>query len=357
MFSVKEIDKNNSDEIRNYLQIHTECNLSFLQLPSWAKVKSDTWNSKLIIVNQDNKPVSASLLLYKNYGKIKIGYISHGLKLREGLLKTEYYSEYLRSLKKFLLSIIDIIIIEPPFNYQNQEIFTKILGESLRNNGFQPYIEQFNPQYTSIIDLNDTEEKIFSTFKKDTRNLIRNAQKNNLTIEIGNSDKELGSFYSIMKSLENERGYIIRSKKYYKTILDEFSKQNQISIVNILKDGIVLGSSLLIFCNKVAYELYGGTSNEGKKYNVPRFLKWEDIKHAKARDCETYDQCGATITHTKSIQYQYGKFKAEFSSNFIETLPQYISAKNGLLLFLFKAFGVLRHIYSVIYKSLKKIIK
>jgi len=357
MFTIREIDANDTLEIKKYLRFHGLCNLSFLQLPQWGKIKSDNWNFRLIEVLHKDSIVSVSLVLIRKVFGLKIGYISHGLKLINEYFNEKFYSDYIKDLKQFILSQVDILIIEPAFDYGNQQYFNKLLGESLKLNHFEEYIEQFNPQYTNIIDLKLSEEKIFASFKKDTRNLIRSAQKHNLETIIGNTIDDLNNFYKIMQDLAKEKGYLIRSYNYYKRILEELSKENQASIVTIKLGNKILGSSFLIFCNDVAYELYGGTNNEGKNFNVPRYLKWEDIKYAKRLGYSVYDQCGATLTHTKSIQYQYGKFKAEFSQNFLEALPQHIVAKNNFVKLYFKIMTLVRQIYSKSIKTLKKVFK
>ena len=173
------------------------------------------------------------------------------------------------------------VIIEPSFAPQTPH-------------DYRPLKSPFIPTKTLILDLRQTEEKIFASFSKNKRRDIRIAEKNHLVIKEGSPQ----DFVRLKKkTLWKKRILPLGTEREVLPLVKAFGGKSKILVVypsearqfGGAKEGLPLAGTLLLFHNKTAYYWQAAATNTGKKFMAPTLLLWEAIKLAKKKGCEVFD--------------------------------------------------------------------
>jgi len=132
---------------------------------------------------------------------------------------------------------------------------------------------------TIQIDLTQSEKKILSQMKKDTRYSIRKAEEQALQII---KSTHLEKFHQAWKKSVGWQRYIpsIKTLRRLKKALGE-------KAVFLLASS--LGGTIILFTDKTAYYYYAFTSKEGRKKLTQYLLVWEAIMLAKKHGCKIFD--------------------------------------------------------------------
>lgn len=132
---------------------------------------------------------------------------------------------------------------------------------------------------TIQLDLTQSEKKILSQMKKDTRYGIRKAKKEDIKIQ---RYKDINCFHQAWKKSVGWRKYV-PSLKTLKKLKKAFGEK----AIFLLAPS--LGSTVILLTDKTAYYYYAFTSKEGRKKFAQYLLVWEAIKLAKKRGCKIFD--------------------------------------------------------------------
>lgn len=209
-----------------------------IQDPRWAKVKKD-WNYQYVGVEENQKIIATALIL-KRKG---IWTIHRGPLMdyqNEDVLRY-LLTNVLKISKKQRAKIINIntnspLRIDTIKNFQENPT-TKIENEKILNifnelkfsySGLTKSMDEtIQPRFEAIKYLNT--DDLLNSFSKDTRRLIRDADKKNVEIKQG-SLKLLDDFVSLIQSTETRKGIRLRNKDYFKDILDNFGEDSILTL-------------------------------------------------------------------------------------------------------------------------------
>lgn len=197
---------------------------------------------------------------------------------------------------------------------------SKEIREQLGHWGYQLSPSPFLPTKTLQLDLTQSEEKIFSQFKKDCRYEIRRAKKNNLKIfiiksrgepvQFLRSEKEsflhrkklltgdlsgssILTFISLWQHHAFRRGFWLSLKKEIRTIYEVFGKNA--FLVMIYRSNEVnhqtkpLAGALIVVSDKVVYYCYAASTPAGRQLSAPYLVVWEAVKEAKKQGGRLFD--------------------------------------------------------------------
>lgn len=216
-------------------------------------------------------------------------------------------------IKRFPLigSLIKIQRIEPPILFDKIETLAKkhhafqiIIELSLPHfppsqpdplptshpHNYRPLKSPFIPTKTLILDLKQTEKKIFASFSKNKRRDIRIAEKNHLVIKEGSPQ----DFVQLKKkTLWKKRILPLGTEREVLPLVKAFGDKYKIIVaypsttLDNRQDPVA--GTLLLFHNKTAYYWQAAATEKGKKLLAPTILLWEAIKLAKRKGCATFD--------------------------------------------------------------------
>jgi FemAB-related protein (PEP-CTERM system-associated) len=200
----------------------------------------------------------------------------------------------------------------------------------LRNRTEETLDERFHTKelYVSFDrELPGNEDALMKSFPRDTRYMVRKAQKAGLRTELGNHQVDaLHEIYAI--SVRN-LGTPVFARKHFRNIVDAFGEQLEIT-------GIYLGSKMIAgvmsfkFGNWIV-PYYSGSTEESKKTAANNFLYWEVMKNAMAAGMTHFDfgrskvNTGAWFFKTQwsmtehKLPYRYFLVKRKEMPNFSPT--------------------------------------
>lgn len=228
----------------------------------WSKVKSD-WDNTLVGLYKDNKLVAASLLLIKKFPfNLKMIYSPKGFLIDYTNLDdlkafTDGIKKYAKKIKAFIVKIDPLIALTEeyfdtltsndtkvsPKNYSND---SKIKMENLEkcgyiHGGFKKNIGAYiQPRFNmaiSLIDENNknlTEKELLNSFKRNAKRYHGEFQeKRGVSFICVHDNSYIDDFYRIIKSTEDRQGISLRSKDYFKKIMDAFKEDAYMYIARI----------------------------------------------------------------------------------------------------------------------------
>jgi lipid II:glycine glycyltransferase (peptidoglycan interpeptide bridge formation enzyme) len=186
--------------------------------------------------------------------------------------------------------------IEPPI------LDDPAISQRLQGYRFRPSHYTNHPRATLILDLTRDLEDIQKQMRKKTRQYIRRAAREGVTVRIGRSG-DLPTFCDLMQATGRERQFASRSRDYYTHEWQIFADVKQaVLLMAFYQDQLLAVRSVYRFENHAA-EFHAGSSGELAGLRPNYLLMWEAIKWAKAQGCHTYDLWG--------IPYESGRAMCE----------------------------------------------
>lgn len=161
----------------------------------------------------------------------------------------------------------------------------------LRCRGFQPNRYTNQPRATIILDLTQDLDDILKQMSKKTRQYIRRAAREGVTVRVGGC-KDLSAFYDLMQITGQRGEFSPRIRDYYEYEWQTFDSNGQaVLLLAYYQDQLLAGRMAFCFGNRAA-EFHAGSSDEHTGLRPNYLLAWEAIKWAKAQGCRTYDLWG-----------------------------------------------------------------
>lgn len=234
----------------------------------WVNVKSD-WDNTLCALYKDDKIVATGLLLIKTFPmNLKMIYSPKGFLIdytnKEYLEEfTKGVKEYAKKIKAFVVKIDPLIAVneeyydtfikksdkESPKNYSiDNELKIKTLKEcGYIHGGFKKNVGAYiQPRFNMAISLIDkdnnllTEKELLSNFKRNAKRYHGEFQdKRGVSFICVHDDSYIDDFYRIIKSTEERQGISLRSKEYFKKIMNAFKKDAYMYIARVNVDKFI----------------------------------------------------------------------------------------------------------------------
>ena len=161
-------------------------------------------------------------------------------------------------------------------------------------------------KYTFLIDLNPSIEQIFANMSQRARNMIRKAEKNNVTVSTIHypTERDLLIFYSMLEKTFAKSGSRPPHKmSFYSAIL----KSDVTSLFLCAQRGSdIYGFSLFLYDRAEAFYISGTSTNQGNKLAVSSLLQWAAIQEFKRYGVKVYDLGGGGIQSIDKFKESFG---------------------------------------------------
>lgn len=151
-------------------------------------------------------------------------------------------------------------------------------------------LRRFQPQKTLLLDLTQSEEKIFQDIYKTNRYNIKFAQKSGVQFEVKNH--YLPEFFQLLKKTSQKDQFGVYQEDYYRKFFDVQSKDLQVNLCLAKFEGNIITAGILVIFNKTAIYLHGASDYNQRHLMGPHFLQWQQILFAKQQGCSVYDFWG-----------------------------------------------------------------
>lgn len=148
------------------------------------------------------------------------------------------------------------------------------------------------PTKTIVIDLDKTADELLNSFDKTTRYQLRQAQKNNLQVQIiqntANSLIGIKQFSQLWHKNAKDRGFWIPFEKQLILLWQSFgSKAFLITASNNSQQQ--MAGALILMHDQTVYYLHAFSTPAGRKQSAPTMVVWEVMKFAKGKYCRFFD--------------------------------------------------------------------
>lgn len=263
---------------------------SFLQATPWAAVKRPNgWRAARIVVDGGERmgPVGAQVLvrnprpLPKGFGYAARGPLAAG---RVDAAVLRCFTEAARAAAKGLG--IAHLRIDPEVEDPDGSI-----AEALRELGWRP-APDIQPRSTRIVDLSPSEEELLAGLRKKTRQSLRKAQNEDVTVVRAGAER-LPEFHATLAGTMDRVGLPSRSLGFFRDLWAAYDAAGRaMMLLAQTGTGQVVSGTLLVGWGPTLVALYGGTNARGRDLNAKYLINWAGLTEAKAAGYAQYDLWG-----------------------------------------------------------------
>ena len=281
-----------------------------LQLWGWGEAKAKSnWNVDRIVLKGIRKKqiIFGAQILYRKvpfFNNKHLVYIPRGPFMSE----TEDQMELMDAFADYIYREYKAIAIQIEPDLDRVDLsynWSKIQSGSLMNQ-------------TLILDLGMSEKGLLSEMAKKTRQYIRKAEKNGVSIVRAKTSKDINACLDIYKDTAKRAGFKIHEDKYYYDIFKYLGEASPVYMA--IYEGKPVAFLWLAISNYTAFELYGGVTSVGQKQKANYSLKWKAITTCKDWGIVRYDMNGLVSEGVSNFKegfsnhvnmlagtYEYGK--------------------------------------------------
>lgn len=386
--------------------VKSQKNVNFMQEYAWANIKVDFEPIYCGVYEKDTLIATCILLVRKLGFGLKLGYVPRGFLIDYSNLELlEFLTANLRRVGK--LHKLFSIKIDPNFcinetnfnnlvtpldiNVKNYQLYNNNLQKVgfIHNKLYKDMRKTNQPRFNMSVPLYDNEgeyllvENSHINFNKKLRRLFSNFYADRgVYFEKTNNLDDLDEFMSVINETEKRQGISLRTKGYFKNILENFDsylflgkldlnkyleyikkdneENDEITIINQLKeefgDNICLSASLVIMPSneeglRVSEYLYTGNKLLFNKLNVSTGLVNYICKYSIEKKCHYCNLGGVEGT----LDDDLSMFKQKFNPNVLEYAGEYDLVINKLKYYpINKLFPFIKLVYKKILRLINK---
>ncbi len=168
-------------------------------------------------------------------------------------------------------------------------------------------LEMSGQKIRMVLDLPDSSEALLKGFKAKLRSQINKAVKNGLSVELGNSEELLQSFYSVFTKNMRDLGSPTHSLHWFRAIREHFNDHCVIS--TILHEGKTIGGGLILIQGQTAFIPWASTLREFNHLSSNMLLYWSLLEYSADHGCKVFDFGRSTFGEgTYKFKKQWGAY-------------------------------------------------
>jgi lipid II:glycine glycyltransferase (peptidoglycan interpeptide bridge formation enzyme) len=260
---------------------------ALMQSYEWGEFKEKLgWKTIRLAVQRQGQITAAAQLLIKSapFGLFSLGYVPRGplVDWEDETTVTTLLNALHREARRHRAIFVKI---EPPVLNSSQTHWR------LQQYGFRASSIANQPRATIILDLVQDLDDILKQMRKKTRQYIRRAAQQGLTVRTG-SREDLPAFCELMRITGRRGGFSPRSRDYYEYEWQTFTDTGQAVLFLAFDQDQLLAARMVFHFGAHAAEFHAGSIDNHRSLFPNYQLVWEAIKWAKAQGCRTYDLWG-----------------------------------------------------------------
>ena len=183
----------------------------------------------------------------------------------------------------------------------------------MQDNGLKRAPMYLSVEYAGILNLRKSEEEILAGASQGFRRKLRKALKNDIDIEISDSNEAIADFCKLEKLHAERQKYVAFSSDFLKKQFEAFRNGGEVLIYTAKKDKKILAQNFIIFYGPEASYHYGVSSELGTKYSAAPLLHLKAMEEARNRGCKRYNLWGIVEKDETSHRfYGVSEFKRSF---------------------------------------------
>lgn len=164
--------------------------------------------------------------------------------------------------------------------------------EQFRRLGFRDAPTHLHAETTLELDVSRPEEQILSGMRKTTRNLIRRAARDGVSVRQSRSSEDVDILYELQAETVRRHGFVPFPLNYLKRQFCAFEPDDEVCLFLAEYQGQVIAAAMIMFYGDTAVYHYGASSTAFDRIPASYLVQWEAIKEAKSRGCRIYNFWG-----------------------------------------------------------------
>ncbi|MDM8519988.1 peptidoglycan bridge formation glycyltransferase FemA/FemB family protein [Anaerolineales bacterium HSG6] len=272
--------------------VSTMSNAHLMQGYEWGRFKTQSgWKLQRVGVEKDGDIVAGAQILFRKLPGVPytLAYLSKGPLINLPLMTDEQYVisqklwQTIHQASRQQQAIF--LMTEPNF----PDAFH--IRQYLHQLGFQTSDHTNHPHSTIIVDLNHDEATLLKNMRKKTRQLIRKAGRNGVTIVEGD-EQDLAEFYQVIQTTANLKNIPSHQYDFYHQVWQTYQPNDAVKLFFAKHDGQTVATKMVFRFGERSLHLWGGTTRQGRAMQASYLIQWEALKWAKQQGCQQADLWG-----------------------------------------------------------------
>jgi lipid II:glycine glycyltransferase (peptidoglycan interpeptide bridge formation enzyme) len=255
----------------------------FLQTSAWAALKSRfEWQAARVVVGDLNAPIGGASILLRRAAGVTLAYAPRGPVV-------EWDDE---DATRLVMAAVarearnrgaSVLLVEPelPDSPAAQQLLARLGLHRSRT---------IQPPSTVMLDIRGDEEAVLARMKSKWRYNVRLAERKGVTVRELRRD-ELPVFGKLMAETAVRDHFYAHSDDYYATAYDLLTPTMGAFLVAEYQ-GVPLGALVVLCCGKMAWYVWGASSNRERGRMPNHALQWAAMRWARQRGATRYDFWG-----------------------------------------------------------------
>ena len=279
---------------------------SFLHSWNWGEFQKSLGEKVFYLGFFDNQELKAVALIIKVAAKRASFFLCP-----HGPLVLSDKKEVLKGLLDYLKNLnepVSFLRVCPIWerSQENKKIFQEL--------GFKQAPIHVHPENNWLLELSKSEDELLMDMRKNTRYLIRKAEK--LGVEVLKRE-DLGAveiFNELYRKTSKRQDFVPFSLDYLKKEFLAFNKDQEAVVFLAKYQNEILAAAIIIYWQGRGYYHQGASLRKYDKVPASYLLQWEAIKEAKRRGCKFYSFWGIAPKNKPKHPWQgITLFKTGFS--------------------------------------------
>lgn len=311
---------------QDFLKHHDPSNL--LQDFTWGEAKSFMDSKVKRYVLMDNQQIRsvAQVFFTTNFLGYKVAMLPRGpvsLVREEEAFFMKHLTNLIRSNQaiSFLWEPADKKKLSDTISLKENAFFQNEIAQELSFVKTLPH----QPEATSVVEVQKSDENLLGCFKSKTRYNIRLAQKKGVKIDMITDKTALDLFMPLIEETQKRQGITLYDRNYFETLYKAFGAQKRIAFLFARHQGQVLAGVLLIEQGPRCIYLYGGTTSHKRELMANYSLHFAAMKFAREIGLKEYDFWGIALDGSENKDKWQGitRFKLGFQGEIYQYAPAY----------------------------------
>ena len=262
-------------------------NATLFHTMEWLNVLERTFHLKKLLLGlyRDGRMVGLFPVLMTRKGLFRIlgsPLTGWGTPYMGPLVEAELLDEAMRAFDGFVKSLrVDYVEVRFPQANLSLSSMTRFNNEQV---------------YTYILDLDGSEDKVWSKLKSQCRNKVRKALKSNVKIVEPEEKSWVEDFYPMLTRSFAKTGQVPgRTRGFYYNLWDSLRPVGRLKVLLAEYEGHRVAGGVFPMYRDTIYFIAGGSYGGYNKVAPNNLMHWHMIKWAAMNGLRKYDFCGKGI--------------------------------------------------------------
>jgi len=187
--------------------------------------------------------------------------------------------------------------------------------------GLVKAFEEIQPEHRQWVSLEGSEKDLLADMKPKGRYNLGVAQRYQLKVEQGLTNKLLSDFYDLYWETARRSKFSGRGASYFQELANLLKSNNQGEIIAIYNGKKPLAAGIFLYYGSMASYLYGASGGD-RKMMAPYLMHFEAMKRAKEKGCKIYDLLAIAPPESGENHPYAGltRFKSQFGGGSVHLL-------------------------------------